>query len=527
MTVITGETGAGKSILLNALALVLGKRADSKVARDPSVKCIVEAEFSIAPYNMRELFRQNEMDYEDDTIIRREILPNGKSRAFINDSPVTLQQLQLIGVQLIDVHNQNDTSRLVSEDYQFTILDSVGNTIPLVKEYRNIFLAYREQTQALERLKEEKAEAIREQDYLQFIYQELAEANLSNLDQSALEEIYEKLNNVESIQEGLSESNQLLVQEETGGLELLNRVRNIIQKIQSFGSEYQQLWERLNSVVIEVHDISDELERSLETLDADPEVLSETHSKLQTIYRLQQKHAVGSVDELLELESSLEQKLAHFTNVDDAIIELEGELEGLKIQLQEIGENLHQARLQVIASLQKRLERSLNELGLPNAQLAFDLKKTKNFRSLGMDELEVLFSANKGVKMGLLEKVASGGEMSRVMLVVKALLAEHRELPTIIFDEIDTGVSGEIAYKMAEILSGISKKVQVFSITHLPQTAAKGDYHKKVYKEDEQGMTRTLIKDLSQEERIQEIAQMIGGSTVSDSALLHAKQLLN
>ncbi len=527
MTVITGETGAGKSILLNALGLVLGKRADSKVARDPSKKCFVEAEFYIAPYKLQGLFEQHEMDYHDETIIRREIQPSGKSRAFVNDSPVTLQQLQTIGELLIDVHNQNDTARLVSEDYQFTILDSVADTAHLLLEYRNLFKNYKEQSQALTHLKEEKAEALREQDYLQFVYQELLDAELRTMDQSSLEETYEKLNNVEAIQEGLSEALQILVQEETGGVALLTRVRGILQKIQSFGSEYQELWERVNSSLIELEDVSEELEGSLETLDANPELLAATNEKLKNLYRLQQKHAMESVEELIEFEANLEQKLARFTSVDDGILTLEKELESLNIKLEAQGVKLHEKREQALPSLQEHIEQLLQQLGLPNARIAFDLQKTPSYRMHGMDALEVLFSANKGVKMGPIEKVASGGEMSRVMLVVKAILAQHKELPTIIFDEIDTGVSGEIAHKMAEILSAISKKVQVFSITHLPQTAAKGDFHKKVYKVDDKGMTRTLIKDLSQEERILEIAQMIGGSTVSDSALLHAKQLLN
>lgn len=527
LTVITGETGAGKTILLNALGLLLGKRADLSAARDSSVKCVVEGEFYVQPYGLRELFEKNEMDYEDETIIRRELLPNGKSRAFVNDTPVTLQQLQLLGDYLMDVHNQNDTIRLTSESYQLSIVDAIAETKELLQDFRSAFQNFKNQSALCERLKTERAEALRDYDYRQFIFQELKEAKLMEMDQIALEELYEKLNNVEEIQETLSEALQRLALEETGGVDQIQYVRNLLHKIEPYGPEYGQLWERLNSIAIELQDITEEIESAVSGLEADPQMLNEVQQKLQNLYRLQQKHLVTSVQELITIEQDLEQTLDHFTGLDDTIISLENEMEELEKQLQIKAELLSERRLGQIPLLEEKLKVLLSELGLPFAQFEFQLKSSDTFRNSGKDSLTVLFSANKGVKMGPIEKVASGGEMSRVMLVVKAILAEYKELPTIIFDEIDTGVSGEIAHKMAEILSRMSKKVQLFSITHLPQTAAKGDFHKKVYKADDQGMTRTLIKDLTQEERIHEIAQMIGGSAISDSALIHAKQLLN
>lgn len=527
LTVITGETGAGKTILLNALGLVLGKRADLSAARDATLKCVVEGEFVIKPYGLRELFEKNDMDYEDETIIRRELWPNGKSRAFVNDTPVTLQQLQLLGDYLMDVHNQNDTLKLHAEAYQMSILDAVAETHDLLQAYRLAFQKFKNQSVLRDQLKMERAEALRDFDYKQFIFQELKEAKLAELDQLALEEQYEKLNNVEEIQEILNESLQRLVQEEIGSVDQLQYVRNLLHKIQPYSVAYEKLWERMNSLSIELQDITEELESAVSELEADPQGLNELQQKLQNLYRLQQKHSVSSVQELLEMEHHLEESLDNFSGLDEKIHALEGEIVELEKTLQIKAEQLTKKRREQIPKLEEKLKVMLAELGLPFANFQFQLTASENYRNTGSDNLVVLFSANKGVKMGPLEKVASGGEMSRVMLVVKAILAEYKELPTIIFDEIDTGVSGEIAYKMAEILSRMSKKVQVFSITHLPQTAAKGDFHKKVYKADDRGMTRTLIKDLTPEERIHEIAQMIGGSAISDSALIHAKQLLN
>jgi DNA repair protein RecN (Recombination protein N) len=527
LTVITGETGAGKTILLNALGLVLGKRADLTAARDSALKCVVEGEFYLKQYGLRDLFEKNDMDYEDETIIRRELLPNGKSRAFVNDTPVTLQQLQLLGDFLMDVHNQNDTIKLTSESYQMSIVDAIAETHELLTHYQLAFQKFKNQSTLCERLKMERAEALRDYDYKQFIFQELKEARLAEMDQVALEELYEKLNNVEEIQETLNESLQRLVQEETGGIDQLLYVRNLLHKIEPYGAEYEQLWQRLNSISIELQDVTDELEAAVSGLEADPQSLHEVHEKLQNLYRLQQKHLVTSVQELLEIEQDLELSMDNFSGLDDKIMALENEVIELEKQLEIKANLLSERRREQIPKLEEKLKTMLAELGLPFANFEFQLKSSEAYRNSGKDSLVVLFSANKGVKMGPIEKVASGGEMSRVMLVVKAILAEYKELPTIIFDEIDTGVSGEIAHKMAEILSRMSKKVQLFSITHLPQTAAKGDFHKKVYKADDQGMTRTLIKDLTQEERIHEIAQMIGGSAISDSALIHAKQLLN
>ena len=527
LTVITGETGAGKSIVLNALGLILGRRADLKVALDPNKKCVVEAEFSVAPYGLKTLFEEQDMDYEDQTIIRREIRPSGKSRAFVNDSPVTLVQLQLLSNQLIDIHNQFDVRQLASESYQLSIVDVFSGSLNELRAYQKERILLQKLERELKELEEQQAAAIREQDYKEFVFNELDEAGLDDLSQEAMENDYERLNNLESIQETLSENLQILQQDSSGLLDLLAEVRNALGKIAGYGKEYLELSERLKSAHIELEDIACEMEGAAENLESDPAVLNHLEEKLQLLYRLQKKHAVSTVQELITLRNSLSDSLFNYSQLDDKI---EEHRRKYKEQLQvtkSAAKKLSGKRKESIPNLQNKLKGLLEELGLQNAVFNFEFEATEVFGKTGTDRLKVLFSANKGVALAPLEKVASGGEMSRVMLAIKALMSEYKELPTMIFDEIDTGVSGEIAHKMALIMSGMSRKGQVFSITHLPQTAAKGDFQKKVYKTDEKGSARTYIKDLSQDERILEIAQMIGGSSVSDSAITHAKQLLN
>lgn len=526
-TVITGETGAGKSILLNALGLVLGNRADLKIARDPEQKCCVEAEFSIAPYGLESFFSRHEMVYEPETIIRREIYPSGKSRAFVNDSPVTLQQLQSLSEFLIDIHNQSDTRKLHSESYQMSIVDAMAGSDILLRDYKASLRDFKKASEDLESLEEQKATALREQDYQEFIYTELQEARLQEKNQASLEETYERLNHLEEIQEHLGHAMDLLQAESSGGLDLISEVRNQLQRIQSFGKSYESLWERINSVWIELDDINEEISALAESLEADPSALEAVETSLQELYKLQKKHAVGSVAELLELQQSLEQNLSDFSALDERIEVASKECVRLEKQTRTRGDALYEKRANVLKDLEAKLTRLLAELGLPYAKFEFRLLHGDHFSSSGMDTLKLYFTANKGVNPGPIEKVASGGELSRVMLAIKSVLSEYKNLPTIILDEIDTGVSGEIAHKMAMILSRMSQRGQLLGITHLPQTAAKGDYHKKVFKMEDQGMSRTLIKDLEQEDRILEIAQMIGGSSVSDSAITHAKQLLN
>ncbi|MBL4662703.1 MAG: DNA repair protein RecN [Flavobacteriaceae bacterium] len=528
LTIITGETGAGKSILLGALGLVLGKRADLKVMKDATNKCIIEAEFSIGSYHLNSLFEENDLDYESTSILRREILPSGKSRAFVNDTPVTLQQMQTLGERLIDIHSQNDTRTLITEAYQMEVIDALAGNDTLLKRYTGSLEVYKKVAVELEKLISEKEQAAKELDYHSFLYTELTQAQLQSLDQQGLEETYEKLNNTEEIQESFAQVSQLLAADNSGVLASTSQARTVLGHVQGFSSEYETLWNRLNSVIIELEDVCEEIQGVNENLDADPKLLVQVNEKLQTLYNLQQKHTVATVEELIVIEEDLASKIEDSSNIGNRIELLEYELEKKKNDVLEFANQLTVNREKAIPVLKNKLEVFLKDLGLPDAQFQFNLTEVGDgFRKNGNTTLELLFTANKGMALGSLQKVASGGEMSRIMLAVKAILTRYRKLPTLVFDEIDTGVSGEMANKMAEIMSEMSANMQVFSITHLPQIAAKGDYHKRVFKAEENNITTTQIKDLTAEERIIEIAQMIGGSSVSDSAIAHAKQLLN
>ncbi len=527
LTTITGETGAGKSILLGALSLLLGKRADISSVKNPTKKCIIEGDFMIAVYKLQELFETLDLDYEDHTIIRREILPTGKSRAFVNDTPVTLQQLQQLGERLVDIHSQHETRSLLSEKNQLEVLDAIAGNDMLLQHYAEGLQDFKKLQSELRNLIAEKETSAKELDYHTFLYTELQEANLSKVDQLSLEEAYEKLNNAETIQEGLASVLKLFSEEQIGTLETAKEARLQLGKIKSFSSAYEGLWERLNSVLIELEDLEEEVGRQAEDLEADPSALFQLQATLQNLYKLQQKHTVATVEELVAIENDLAFKIEATANVDSRIAMLEASVKTAKDSLLEISEKLHESRLKVIPSLKAQLETLLKKLGLPNAQFQFKMTKISEFKEQGTDTLELLFTANKGAQFGVLKKVASGGELSRIMLSIKAVLASYKNLPTLIFDEIDTGVSGEIAQQMATIMEQMSKTMQVCSITHLPQIAAKGNQQIKVYKEDINNVTTTQLKQLTNEERIVEIAQMIGGHTLTDSALAHAKQLRN
>lgn len=527
LTIVTGETGAGKSILLDALSMVLGKRADLKVVRNPSEKCIIEAEFHIAYYNLKDLFQELDLDYEDQTFLRREMLPNGKSRAFVNDTPASLQQLQELGSFLIDIHSQFDSQSLFSESYQLELIDTLAGNENNLQVYHSQLLQFNALSEKLQDLEYKKEHLTKDWDYNQFLYEELNRSHLSKINQAELEETYEKLTNSEAIKEALAQSSQLISEENMGSLATLAEIRSQLSKIRTFSQTYEDLWSRINSLHIELEDISEEIQRASENLDAAPELLQDLHETLQNLYRLQQKHQVNSVAELVKIEEELSLKVADFETIDNTISEVKEQIALTETSLKHMADKLHEERERVFPKLKEQLEFYLKDLGLPNAQFVFNLKKTHSFRKNGTDELLLLFTANKGVVPGLIQKIASGGELSRVMLSLKAVIAGFKNLPTIVFDEIDTGVSGEIAHKMALIMTQMSKKGQLISITHLPQIAAKGEHHKKVFKIEGEENTVTQIKELTLEERIVEIAQMIGGSSVSESAIAHAKQLLN
>lgn len=527
LTSITGETGAGKSIILGALSLVLGKRADLNSIRNNTLKCIIEAEFILDKSQFLIVFNEFELDFDVHTIIRRELLPSGKSRAFVNDTPVTLSQLQLLSNYLLDIHSQHETLSLFSETYQLEILDILAGNLVLLKSYSEKLLNYKEVSETILALVYKKESASKELDYNTFLYDELVEANLKNVQQNELEETFSKLNNTETIQETLTAINSLLNEEQYGALNTLKETRSLLVKLNTVSLDFQNLYERLNSFIIEMDDISEEMINLSSSIEADPSLLNEINEKLKTIYKLQQKHNVATVSELVEIQKILEEKIEITNNLDGEIDKLEIYKGKLKNKVKDLANKIHKKRIMVIPTLKNKLTIILNELGMPNAAFKFELTSTTIFKKNGTDSLLLLFTANKGHNFGPLNKVASGGELSRIMLSIKAVIAQYKKLPTAIFDEIDSGISGEIAYKMAEILKEMSLTMQMFAITHLPQLAAVGNQHIKIFKEDVNQITETRLKTLTKEERVSEIAEMIGGKNKSISAINQAKELLN
>ncbi|CAM3955713.1 DNA repair protein RecN [Flavobacterium antarcticum] len=526
-TTITGETGAGKSILLGALGLVLGKRADLTSLKNKEEKCVIEAQFSISKYNLQSFFESHDFDYDAFTIIRREILPSGKSRAFVNDSPVNVSDLQELGVYLIDIHSQQQTQELSDEKIQFEIIDAIAENGDLLDEYSLLLKTYKSNKSELQKQREAYSNAQKEQDYNTFLLNELVEAKLVSGSQEDLEEQFQQLNNVEFIKENLEKSLSLAEGEQFGVSQSLKEIRTSLQKISNLTTEYNAISERANSVLIEFEDIVSEINTLAEQLVNDPEQLELLNQKLQLIYSLQKKHQVNTVEQLISIQSGLESKAFAVQDLEDAIAKLETALENNEKDLDKVALHLHQRRQKAIPVLAEKLVGYLVQLGMPNSQFDIQLSPKENYFTNGKDELQFLFSANKGVGFGLLKKVASGGEMSRIMLAVKAVLAQYSKLPTIIFDEIDTGVSGEIANKMAFIMEEMSANMQVFSITHLPQIAARGKQHYKVFKETIDNQTQSQIIRLTHEQRVQELAEMIAGKDLSEAAINHAKTLLN
>nr|WP_321224589.1 DNA repair protein RecN [uncultured Psychroserpens sp.] len=527
LTIITGETGAGKSILLGGLSLILGKRADLASVKDATKKCVIEGVFDVAKYNLKALFKAQDLDYESLTIIRREILPSGKSRAFINDTPVRLDDLQVLGEHLLDIHSQHQTLQLTNDDFQFQIIDALANNDENLSRYISELKTVKSLTSEIEKLQNQKTESLKELDYNLFLLKELVEAKLVVGELETLEAEYETLNNIEEIKDKLSLSHQLLSNDDVGIAANLRQVKQQLSKLVNYGTQYQNIYSRIDSSLIEIDDIFSEIENLEDQLEADPNRLDVVNTKLQTLHGLMQKHVVSTIEELIAIREELATKVSVTENLDAHILEKEKEYEQLKTKLLAISKTIHTNRSKVIPKLIKQLESILETLGMPNAKFKIELKTSKSFLSNGTDELQFLLSANKGGQFNDLKKSASGGELSRIMLAIKYILSNYTQLPTIMFDEIDTGVSGEISNKMASIMQDMCKAMQVFTITHLPQIAAKGDHHFKVYKEDINEVTQTQLKKLAPEERIVEIAQMLGGVNVSNSALEHAKQLLN
>ena len=527
LSIITGETGAGKSILLGALGLVLGNRAELSTLKNTTKKCVVEAVVGIDKYNLKDFFETEDIDYEPNTILRREILPSGKSRAFVNDTPVTLSVLTLLRARLIDVHSQHQTLQVSDQQFQFQLLDAVASNDNNLTSYKSELAKYISEKNRLEEIQLAQREATLQYDYNSHLYNELLEAKLIEDEQELLEEKLEKINNVEEIKQNLSEALQLATDDTIGIQNLLYSLEQKLAKISMYSKEYQELSDRISSVKIELVDIIGEIETANESVDFNPSEADQLNDRLQLIYNLQKKHYVNSISELLSIQSTLSEKVSRVENSEQLLAEQEAIVEEIANKLDIIALKISDARNKIIPKLSKQLENVLADLGMPHARFQIQNTLSENYYKNGKDVLQFLFSANKGGQYGELKKVASGGELSRVMLAIKKILSENSQLPTIIFDEIDSGVSGEISNKMAHIMSQMSQKMQVITITHLPQIAAKGNQHYKVYKEEVNNITTTNLKQLSEDERIVEIAEMLSGKNISDSALIHARELLN
>ena len=526
LSVITGETGAGKSIILGALSLVLGSRADSKVALDASSKCVVEATFDVEPYRLEALFDELDVDYSASTIVRREILPNGKSRAFVNDTPVGLQQLRTLTSRLIDIHSQHENLMLSNSDFQLDIVDTLADTADDLHKYTDLFNRYRDTRQQLRSLRDESDRFLAEKDYIEHQLSELVAANLVDGEQQSLEEEQNLINHSQEVIETLSSIIASLDGEESGVLSLLKSASTHIGRLEKYINRASEFADRINSSFVELKDIASELSSIIESTEFSEERKHFIDDRLNLIYSLQQKHRVASVTDLIDIQNDFARRLDLIENFDDRISSLQKQIDELEKQLSAAAEHLSERRRAVGSLIEQKTETMLHELGMPNGRFEVSFSVTHDFTSRGRDKIEFLFSANKNRSPQPVAEIASGGEISRLMLVIKSLVAASQALPTIIFDEIDTGISGEIARKMGEIMQTMSASMQVVAITHLPQIASKGKTHYKVFKDESGETTQTRIACLTADERIVEIAEMIAGKNPSRSALDSARELL-
>ncbi len=524
--IITGETGSGKSIMLDALSLILGKRADMLSLRNKEEKCIIEAEFSLQNYNFQSLFEELDLDYDEQTIIRREILPSGKSRAFVNDVPVTLEVLSRLGEVLVDIHSQHQTLALSDTSFQFDIIDAMADDKVLLEEYSKLYNLLKKEQKKLQALVEFQQNATKEYDYNLHLLKEFKSVRLEKGILEELEENYEEASNIEDIKESVSESLQLLNDENIGILNNLRELKRSFSNLIDYKQQYREIYDRIESAFVELEDLGNEIAYIDDNIETDPSYLDEIGAQLNKIYALQKKHRVTTIEELIEIQKRLEEAVSKTERVDLDLDKQQKIVEMQQIATLEKATELHNVREKTIPILDKKLTAFMQELGMPNGRFSITLSKIDTFLNNGNDELSFLFSANKGGSFGQLKKVASGGELSRIMLAVKAIMAEHTALPTIMFDEIDTGVSGEISQKMGDIMKEMSQNRQVFAITHLPQIAAKGKYHFKVFKDDVGGKTTTHLKLLNEEERIAELSEMLEGKNSGTSARNHAIELL-
>ena len=526
LTIITGETGAGKSILLGALGLLMGDRADVTALYDPSKKCLVEGTFNLKDYDLKDFFLVHDLEYDVEIIIRREVNPEGKSRAFINDSPVTISVLKLISSRLIDVHAQHETLHLNEAAFQLHALDAVAETSELVAAYKLKFKLFKKNSEQLQSLKEQELKDKKELDYFNFQFNELDTAQLLPGQQAVLEAELETIENAEFIKGGLSNAYFVLAGADKSLIDVLTEVKNTLAQLAKFNPSIVTLNDRVQSSHIELKDIASELEALEGNIVHDPKKADIVQEKLDVIYRLQQKHNVKTLDELIILKTDLEHKITAIGSLEEQIKKLAMELEAVQKHLADLAGKLTKKRAAAAPQFSKSVKETLTQLGMANAELNISMEQLKEYKETGLDKVTFLFSANKGSDAQPLSKVASGGELSRFMLSLKSLLAKHTALPTIIFDEIDAGISGDIAAKTGSILEKMAATMQVITITHLPQVACKGKTHLFVYKQEQGKRTVTRIKQLNKEERVEEIAKMLSAGKVGEAALRNAKELL-
>jgi len=527
MTCITGETGAGKSILMGGLGLVLGKRADLSVLKNNKKKCIIEASFLIGSYNLKDFFAKAGLDYEEETLLRREIVPNGKSRAFINDTPVNLDLLVSLSDVLIDVHSQLENQSLFKNEYQFLVLDAVAGNQEILKVYKNKLSKYQNTKKEYDQLNQLNEESAKIQDYNQFLYNELTVEELTPDMMTPLEEEIDQLSHVESLQQSLSQGIHLIEEEQVGLLTQLSSLNTLLSDASTKSKNMNIFRERVNILFIELKDILDDLIYKQETLESNPALLEKLLTRWDRLQSLFQKHHVDDIENLIKVRENLGKKLEETEDLGQRINALKDKLSELELSLEELSRQLHFNREEASSKLCGQMEQIISKMGMQNARFKIDLTLVDQFLINGKEKIDFLFAANLGSDFKPIKKVASGGEMSRIMLSIKAILSQFKQLPSIVFDEIDMGVSGTVSNEIANIMSHMSENMQVFTITHLPQVAAKGKQHFLVYKEVRGNTTTTKLKELDQEQRVKELAQMLSGEELTRTALDHAKQLLN
>lgn len=528
LSIITGETGAGKSIVLGGLGLILGGRADNKTLFDPEQKCIIEGRFNVAAYNLEAFFKENDLDYDDELILRREITPTGKSRAFVNDTPTNLKVLQQIGNTLIDLHQQFDTLYINNAEFQLELLDALAGQREDVQAYRKLYASLQANRRRLQELDEARAQARREQEFLEFQVNEFSEADLREGEQEDLEGELHRLSNADEIKQLTSGVFHYLTEGDSAVSDQLTGIAVKLTPLAAGDPKLKEISDRFESLRLELDEIASDLEAFGDETEVNPERLEEVEERLNLIYRLQSKHSVSTVDDLIAIYLELSDRLMEFADLDGEIGRLTAAQEKITDELLKAGNALRKGRQKVAPGFGKQVQEKLAELSMENAQLVVDFQPLEQPGPHGLDEVQFLFSANKGGRLQTIKSAASGGEMSRLALVTKSLVASAMELPTLIFDEIDAGVSGDVAQKMGKILTELSKHHQVVVITHSPQVASRGDRHYFVYKQDREDAERTItkVRELNQEERIRSIAVMLSQNPPSDGAMSNARELV-